>query len=77
MTTVAAANPPLSKVAVAWKAFLLLMPLVIAGMLLLLRQAEVKQLRSRTISSYGSEAHGLRGSRQRRSKRGLTRSARV
>jgi protein SCO1/2 len=53
VTIIAAANPPLSKVAVAWKAFLLLMPLVIAGMLLLLRQAEVKQLRNRTISSYG------------------------
>ena len=53
MTTAAATNPPLSKVAVAWKAFLLLTPLVIAGLLLLLRQAEVRQLRSRTISSYG------------------------
>ena len=52
--TSAVANPPLSKVAVAWKAFLLLLPLVIAGLLLLLRQAEVKQLRNRTISSYGN-----------------------
>jgi protein SCO1/2 len=54
MSSVAAANPPLSKSALAWKAFLFLTPLVIAGLLLLLRQAEVRQLRSRTITSYGS-----------------------
>jgi cytochrome oxidase Cu insertion factor (SCO1/SenC/PrrC family) len=54
MNTVATANPPLSKSSLAWKAFLFLTPLVIAGLLLLLRQAEVRQLRSRTISSYGS-----------------------
>jgi protein SCO1/2 len=54
MNTIAAANPPLSKSALAWKAFLFLTPLVIAGLLLLLRQAEVSQLRSRAINSYGS-----------------------
>jgi cytochrome oxidase Cu insertion factor (SCO1/SenC/PrrC family) len=54
MRTVATTNPPLSKLAVAWKASLLLLPLVIAGLLLLLRQSEVKQLRSRTINSYGA-----------------------
>jgi protein SCO1/2 len=53
MSTVVATNPPLSKVAIAWKAFLLFMPLVIAGLLLLLQQAEVKQLRSRSINSFG------------------------
>ena len=46
-------NPPLSKSAMAWKIALLLFPLVIAALLFLLRQAEVRQLRSRSINSYG------------------------
>jgi protein SCO1/2 len=50
---IATANPPLSKSAIAWKVTMLSIPLVIAGLLLLLRQAEVKQLRNRSISSYG------------------------
>jgi cytochrome oxidase Cu insertion factor (SCO1/SenC/PrrC family) len=49
----ATANPPLSKSAMAWKITLLLFPLVIAALLFLLRQAEVRQLRSRSINSYG------------------------
>jgi protein SCO1/2 len=49
----ATANPPLSKSAIAWKVTMLSIPLVIAALLLLLRQAEVRQLRSRTITSYG------------------------
>jgi protein SCO1/2 len=53
MNTIAATNPPLSRSALAWKAFLLFTPVVIALLLILLRQAEVRQLRSRTISSYG------------------------
>jgi cytochrome oxidase Cu insertion factor (SCO1/SenC/PrrC family) len=52
-TVTATANPPLSKSAIAWKATMLAIPLVIAGLLLLLRQAEVKQLRNRSIISYG------------------------
>ncbi len=53
-TITAATHPPLSKSAIAWKVFLLGTPLVIAGLLLLLRQAEVRQLQSRNIVSYGS-----------------------
>lgn len=53
-TVTAAANPPLSKSAIAWKVMLLSIPLVIAGLLFLVRQAEVRQLRSRTITSYGT-----------------------
>lgn len=53
-TVTAVTNPPLSKSAIAWKVFLLGTPLVIAVLLLLLRQAEVRQLRSRSIMSYGS-----------------------
>ena len=51
--TTATANPPLSKPAIAWKVTMLAIPLVIAALLLLLRQAEVRQLRNRTITSYG------------------------
>jgi cytochrome oxidase Cu insertion factor (SCO1/SenC/PrrC family) len=50
---IATANPPLSKSAIAWKVTMLSIPLVIAVLLLLLRQAEVKQLRNRSINSYG------------------------
>ena len=49
----AMANPPLSKIAIAWKVLMLAIPLVILVLLLLLRQAEVKQLRNRSITSYG------------------------
>ena len=49
----ATANPPLSRSAIAWKVTMLSIPLVIAALLLLLRQAEVRQLRSRAITSYG------------------------
>ena len=49
----ATANPPRSKSAIAWKVTMLSIPLVIAVLLLLLRQAEVRQLRNRTITSYG------------------------
>lgn len=54
MSSVATATPPLSKTAIAWKAFLLFMPLVIIALLLLLRHAEVQQLRNRTINFYGT-----------------------
>jgi protein SCO1/2 len=37
----------------AWKATLILIPIVTAGLLFWLRQAQVQQLASRTISSYG------------------------
>jgi protein SCO1/2 len=37
----------------AWKATLILIPIVTAGLLFWLRQVQVKQLTSRTISSYG------------------------
>ena len=52
-TGIATANPPLSKSAIAWKVTMLAIPLVIVALLLLLRQAEVKQLRNRSITSYG------------------------
>lgn len=52
-TVIATANPPLSRSAIAWKVTMLSIPLVIAALLLLLRQAEVKQLRNRSIISYG------------------------
>lgn len=51
-TVIATANPPLSKSAIAWKVTMLSIPLVIAALLLLLRQAEVRQLRNRAITSY-------------------------
>jgi cytochrome oxidase Cu insertion factor (SCO1/SenC/PrrC family) len=52
-TVTAQAKAPLSKSAMAWKLTLLFFPLVIAALLFLLRQAEVRQLRSRSINSYG------------------------
>jgi protein SCO1 len=41
------------KGSIAWKATLVLIPIVTAGLLLWLRQAQVAQLTKRTISSYG------------------------
>jgi protein SCO1/2 len=40
--------------AIAWKATLILIPFLTAGLLLWLRHVEVKALRQRTVSSYGS-----------------------
>jgi protein SCO1/2 len=42
-----------SKSSIAWKATLILIPIVTAGLLFWLRQAQVAQLTNRTISSYG------------------------
>jgi cytochrome oxidase Cu insertion factor (SCO1/SenC/PrrC family) len=41
------------KSSTAWKATLILIPIVTAGLLFWLRQAQVQQLTNRTISSYG------------------------
>jgi cytochrome oxidase Cu insertion factor (SCO1/SenC/PrrC family) len=41
------------KSSTAWKATLVLIPIVTAGLLFWLRQAQVQQLTNRTISSYG------------------------
>ncbi len=43
--------------AIAWKATLILIPLVTAGLLLWLRHLEVSSLRQRTVSSYGTIPH--------------------
>jgi protein SCO1/2 len=43
--------------AIAWKAILILIPLVTAGVLLWLRQIEVRALAQRTVSSYGTVPH--------------------
>ena|SRR5437016_1212828 len=40
--------------AIAWKATLILIPLITAGGLLWLRQAEVRALQQRSVSSYGT-----------------------
>ena len=45
---------PIQKRSVAWKATLILIPIVTAGLLFWLRQAQVHQLTNRTISSYGT-----------------------
>jgi protein SCO1/2 len=42
------------KSSTAWKATLILIPIVTAGLLFWLRQAQVRQLTNRTISSYGA-----------------------
>lgn len=47
-------TPAAPKSSIAWKATLILIPLVTAGVLLWLRQAQVHQLSNRTLSSYGS-----------------------
>jgi protein SCO1/2 len=45
---------PTPKRSAAWKAILILIPIVTAGLLFWLRQAQVHQLTNRTISSYGT-----------------------
>ena len=45
---------PRPKSSTAWKATLILIPIVTAGLLFWLRQAQVHQLTNRTISSYGA-----------------------
>ena len=47
-------TPTSPKSSTAWKATLILIPIVTAGLLLWLRQAQVQQLASRTLSSYGT-----------------------
>jgi cytochrome oxidase Cu insertion factor (SCO1/SenC/PrrC family) len=47
-------TPPAPKSSFAWKATLILIPIVTAGVLLWLRQAQVQQLTNRTIASYGT-----------------------
>jgi protein SCO1/2 len=51
--TVPLTHPP-PKSSIAWKATLILIPIVTAGLLFWLRQERVQQLTNRTISSYGS-----------------------
>ena len=53
-TATVALTPPASKRSTAWKATLILIPIVTAGLLFWLRQAQVQQLTNRTISSYGT-----------------------
>jgi protein SCO1 len=43
--------------AIAWKATLILIPLITAGGLLWLRQVEVRALQQRSVSSYGTVPH--------------------
>jgi protein SCO1/2 len=52
-TATIAPTHPASKRSTAWKATLILIPIVTAGLLFWLRQAQVHQLTNRTISSYG------------------------
>jgi protein SCO1/2 len=47
-------TPPMPKRSTAWKATLILIPIVTAGLLFWLRQAQVYQLTNRTLSSYGT-----------------------
>ena len=47
-------TPPAPKSSFAWKATLILIPIVTAGLLFWLRQAQVHQLSNRAISSYGT-----------------------
>lgn len=47
-------TPATPKSSTAWKATLILIPIVTAGLLFLLRQAQVHQLTNRTIASYGT-----------------------
>jgi protein SCO1/2 len=46
-------TPPTPKRSTAWKATLVLIPIVTAGALFWLRQAQVQQLTNRTLSTYG------------------------
>jgi protein SCO1/2 len=47
-------TPATPKSSVAWKATLILIPIVTAGLLFWLRQAQVHQLTNRALSSYGT-----------------------
>ena len=47
-------TPATPKRSAAWKATLILIPIVTAGLLFWLRQAQVSQLTSRNLSSYGT-----------------------
>ena len=47
-------TPVTPKRSTAWKATLILIPIVTAGLLFWLRQAQVHQLTNRTIASYGT-----------------------
>jgi len=47
-------TPVTPKRSPAWKAILILIPIVTAGLLFWLRQAQVQQLTNRTIASYGT-----------------------
>lgn len=47
-------TPATPKSSTAWKATLILIPIVTAGLLFWLRQAQVQQLTNRTISTYGA-----------------------
>lgn len=47
-------TPATPKRSTAWKAALILIPIVTAGLLFWLRQAQVHQLTNRTIASYGT-----------------------
>jgi protein SCO1/2 len=53
-TASVALTQPTPKRSVAWKATLILIPLVTAGLLFWLRQAQVHQLKNRNIASYGT-----------------------
>jgi protein SCO1/2 len=53
-TASVALTQPTPKRSAAWKATLILIPLVTAGLLFWLRQAQVHQLKNRNISSYGT-----------------------
>lgn len=53
-TASVALTPSSSRSSAAWKATLILIPLVTAGVLFWLRQTQVQQLSQRTLSSYGT-----------------------
>src|SRR5256884_4925610 len=53
-TTVATTHRAPTRSGIAWKVTLILIPLITLGLLLWLRQLEVKALRQRTVSSYGT-----------------------
>jgi protein SCO1/2 len=51
--TAAPVNPPLARISLAWKLAMILIPLLVVGYLLLLRQVEVERLRSRSLPNDG------------------------
>src|SRR2546425_1740262 len=53
-TTVATTHRAPTRSGIAWKVTLILIPLITLGLLLWLRQMEVKALRQRSVSSYGT-----------------------